>query len=66
MRTKALQDFIDEITMSQVGLTQKQAHDHQVCVWCGQPVISFRDKLSQKEYNISGFCQRCQDKIFGK
>lgn len=26
----------------------------------------FRDALSLKEFNISGMCQGCQDKIFGK
>ena len=25
----------------------------------------FRDNLSRREYNISGLCQDCQDKIFG-
>ena len=35
------------------------------CVKCGQPAIDFRDQLSQKEYGISGFCQSCQDEIFG-
>ena len=24
----------------------------------------FKDELSVKEYNLSGFCQRCQDYIF--
>jgi hypothetical protein len=27
--------------------------------------FGFRDKLSAKEYGISGMCQTCQDKIFG-
>ena len=26
----------------------------------------FKDELSVKEYNLSGFCQRCQDYIFEK
>jgi hypothetical protein len=25
-----------------------------------------RDELSKKEYYISGMCQECQDKVFGK
>jgi len=25
----------------------------------------FRDRLSLKEYYISGLCQKCQDKVFG-
>ena len=27
---------------------------------------SFRDSLSVKEYTISGMCQECQDKVFGR
>lgn len=34
-------------------------------IGCGNVVGSFRDKLSEKEYTISGLCQNCQDKIFG-
>ncbi len=40
---------------------------------CGKKVIPevgndkgmFKDALSLKEYSISGFCQQCQDGIFG-
>ena len=31
---------------------------------CGKPIMGFKDKLSEKEYRISGLCQECQDKIF--
>ncbi len=37
-----------------------------VCSWCGKPAANFRDNLSHTEYTISGFCQECQDKAFGK
>ena len=41
----------------------------QVCVarYClgDGTATAFRDQLSQKEYNISGLCQTCQDTIFG-
>lgn len=33
---------------------------------CGKPVDVFRDSLSLREYKISGLCQKCQNKIFGK
>ncbi len=32
------------------------------CCWCRAD--SFRDELSEREYHISGLCQKCQDKIF--
>ena len=37
-----------------------------ICNWCGKPATQFTDELSRKEYNISGFCQDCQDKTFGR
>ena len=38
---------------------------------CGKSVVNekgqtlFRNDLSRQEYQISGLCQKCQDKIFG-
>ena len=28
--------------------------------------LEFRDMPSYKEYKISGICQKCQDKVFGR
>ena len=39
---------------------------NNVCIWCGEPANQFRDNLSEREYAISGFCQMCQDKTWGK
>lgn len=36
------------------------------CSYCSKPAVDFRDNLSKKEYTISGFCQACQDKVFGE
>lgn len=35
------------------------------CPTCSQPYKGFKDKLSEKEYQISGMCQDCQDSVFG-
>ena len=37
------------------------------CPACDEPVseYEFVDFLSLKEYTISGFCQKCQDEVFG-
>jgi hypothetical protein len=37
-----------------------------ICTGCGRAAVSFDDALSEKEYTISGLCQQCQDKWFGK
>lgn len=38
------------------------------CPFCKEPIneSDFRDTLSKKEFTISGLCQKCQDKTFGK
>ena len=37
------------------------------CPFCSEFVVQgeFNDELSEKEFKISGMCQKCQDKIFG-
>ena len=39
-----------------------------ICPFCKRKadVKKFRDKLSEKEFKISGLCQECQDKTFRK
>ena len=36
-----------------------------LCAGCKNPVGFFKDKLSEKEFSISGLCQLCQDQVFG-
>ena len=36
-----------------------------LCVSCGGEANAFKDELSKREYTISGFCQVCQDKVWG-
>jgi len=33
-------------------------------IGCGGAATEFRDMLSEKEFTISGLCQKCQDEIF--
>ena len=34
------------------------------CTWCQTSVKQFKDRISVKEYFVSGLCQSCQDKTF--
>ena len=38
------------------------------CRTCGKGISPghFRDRLSAKEFGISGMCQKCQDEVFGE
>jgi len=47
------------------GISRQEASDAKICTWCKREVLGFKDDLSVKEYNISGFCQKCQDETFG-
>ena len=35
------------------------------CVMCPGDANEFRNAISEKEYTISGMCQKCQDGFFG-
>lgn len=39
---------------------------HRKCPTCGADMKNpvFKDKLSEKEFMISGMCQKCQDEVF--
>jgi len=32
---------------------------------CGGDATKFKNEISKREYRISGFCQQCQDNMFG-
>ena len=44
--------------------TIDQAKEDQICNLCGEPILSFKDELSKREYEISAMCQNCQDGYF--
>jgi len=37
----------------------------RVCMSCDSKVEGFNSEQSQKEFLISGMCQKCQDEVFG-
>jgi len=66
-RTKELQSFLDNFAKKTFGRSETEAKEKGVCVFCGKEIKmeDFKDQLSIKEYEISGFCQKCQDDTFG-
>jgi hypothetical protein len=42
-----------------------EALDQGKCPTCKGDIGEFRDRLSQREFQISGMCQKCQDSVFG-
>lgn len=67
-RTEELQSFLEGFAKKCFGRSQTESKEKNICVFCGNPINmdDFRDRLSIKEYRISGLCQKCQDDTFGK
>jgi len=59
-RTSQIDEFIKYV----FNTDNKEVIENNNCTFCNNPNLKFRDKLSKKEYNISGACQDCQDLIF--
>ena len=58
-----LEEFVEWLAYR---MTAKNVHIAAgLCSWCGMPAEYFRNQISQEEYQISGFCQNCQDETFG-
>lgn len=55
---------VDSIIPGRVAAIQSQTCMPKP-LGCGGPATSFTDTRSRAEYAISGFCQSCQDAIFG-
>ena len=60
-----LENLKEEIAQTLFGRSRTIAMNGGQCVTCGEFNLEFRDKLSRKEYGISGMCQCCQDSVFG-
>ena len=63
-KSPEIEKVIDAFNPS--GRKRIDSIQQNICTWCGKPATEFTDELSRKEYTISGFCQSCQDKTFGK
>lgn len=56
---------IDRVLTAITGVSRQDAEKAERCVLCSEKITPFRDKLSAREYQISGMCQACQDGFFG-
>lgn len=66
-KSKEIETLLSEILKEIPGASsdRRTAILEDRCVICGQPATEFSNELSEKEFSISGMCQRCQDDIFG-
>jgi len=47
------------------SMGKERSISHFLCNFCNGPACQFTDAISEKEYHISGICQKCQDAVFG-
>jgi hypothetical protein len=58
-------DHIDAMSTVLYGRSRSHCIKDSVCVCCGKEATEFEDSVSENEYQLTGFCQQCQDEIFG-
>ena len=56
---------IESLLTSITGKSRPQMVPEALCTTCDGVAESFKDEASEREYQISGMCQSCQDEIFG-
>ncbi len=52
-------------SLSPPGFKRTTSIKMDMCSRCGEKATEFRDEVSRREYRISGWCQKCQDEMFG-
>ena len=60
---------MNEEIMKQSGFSKEvEKVNNKICPFCNKSINNkdFRNHISMKEYIISGLCQSCQDKTFGR
>lgn len=57
-KAPVIEKFLEDLVGRSTAITQNK------CTWCKGDASTFTDALSEKEYTISGMCQKCQDGVF--
>jgi hypothetical protein len=60
-----IKSFMTDLSKLAGGSGERTSGKCTTCPREFDPGEEFRDRLSIKEYSISGMCQDCQDKVFG-
>lgn len=63
-RDPLLENALENLGMAVFGRSRELARAGNQCIKCGGLATDFRDEVSRREYNITHFCQKCQDEIF--
>ena len=61
---RELERLKEELSLSVFGRSVALAKAGNQCISCGKRADTFRDDISESEYQISCLCQACQDQVF--
>ena len=56
---------IEKFLSAIFGVSRREVIENNQCATCNADATKFRDEESEREYRISGMCQKCQDKVWG-
>ena len=59
-----MQNFLEAMSKEFFGNSRKESIDNEKCVSCGKEAMKFDSPLSEREFQLSGLCQECQDNVF--
>ena len=62
-KSNAIENMLENFSMH-FNTQRSSAFAKKVCVMCGGEAKHFKDAASEREYDISGMCQVCQDSFF--
>lgn len=55
----------DKLSLEIGKLSRSEALSKNKCQNCAQDITGFKDDASRREYNLTAWCQSCQDLFFG-
>ena len=62
----ALKDFQDDLSKKVFGQTKEEGQKKGLCINCKEPALAnCYSAAGRREYQISGLCEKCFDKITG-
>lgn len=65
-KSSEVEKLLDFNAKKMFGRGRKESIDKEICVVCGEDATKFDDADSEKEYKISGLCQKCQNATFSE
>ena len=61
-----LDDAKEQMAQDLYGRSRRKCLEEGVCVQCGNDAKEFRNEISEREFKLTAWCQKCQDDFFGE